>query len=363
MSYSIIIGLGFGDEGKGVTTSYLCKQSTDNIVVRFNGGHQAGHTVVHNGIRHVFSSWGSGTLQNVPTYWSHFCTFYPIAFKNERDELLKKIKRLPKFYIHPLAPVTTPYDVLENRHQAEESGHGSVGVGFGTTLKRQEDYYKLHVQDIFYESVLRQKLKAIRSYYGYHERLDESLGIEEFITTCKEVSEQIVLHDESVLELFSHVIFEGAQGVLLDQDFGFFPNVTRSNTTSKNAVKIIKKLKGTNWDTWYVTRTYQTRHGNGFMTNEDVSISLKNNEDETNVKHKFQGDFRIAPIDYELLKYALSCDKNSWTGGYSNEHLMITCADQHPNPFTIKDNCIKELNFKSFSDIIISESQEGPKNK
>ena len=71
MSHSIVIGLGFGDEGKGITTSYLCKKlEGTKIVVRFNGGHQAGHTVVFNGKRHIFSSWGSGTLQGIPTYWS-----------------------------------------------------------------------------------------------------------------------------------------------------------------------------------------------------------------------------------------------------------------------------------------------------
>lgn len=85
-----VIGLGFGDEGKGITTDYLCSKTKNPLVVRFCGGSQVGHTVVHNGIRHVFSSFGSGTLRGVPTYWSHKCALDPIGMLNELDVLKEK---------------------------------------------------------------------------------------------------------------------------------------------------------------------------------------------------------------------------------------------------------------------------------
>lgn len=137
----IVVGLGFGDEGKGLTTSFLCSQTKNPLVVRFNGGHQAGHTVVYKDQRHVFSNFGSGTLQGVPTYWSEFCTFYPVTFLKE-FELLSSVVD-PVIFINPLCPVTTPFDVEDNRVYEETHQHGSVGVGFGATLQRQQDHYKL----------------------------------------------------------------------------------------------------------------------------------------------------------------------------------------------------------------------------
>ena len=72
MICSAVIGLGFGDEGKGSVVSYLTKACDSTIVARFSGGHQVGHTVCTNNTRHVFSNFGSGTLNGTPTYWSKF---------------------------------------------------------------------------------------------------------------------------------------------------------------------------------------------------------------------------------------------------------------------------------------------------
>jgi len=84
----IVVGLGYGDEGKGLTTDFLCGQSKFPLVIRFNGGHQAGHTVVtKDGVRHVFSSFGAGTLRNAPTYWSRYCTFSPAYLLYELESL------------------------------------------------------------------------------------------------------------------------------------------------------------------------------------------------------------------------------------------------------------------------------------
>lgn len=311
----IIIGLGYGDEGKGLTTSFLCENTYHPLVVRFNGGHQAGHTVIYKDERHVFSNFGAGTLQNVPTYWSKNCTFYPYAFLNE---LALLDHHHPDIFVNPLCPVTTPFDVLFNQQRERIVANGSVGVGFGATIQRQEAFFKLHVQDLFYENVLFQKLKAIAKYYS-REHVDDEIGL--FLEDAKEVTKIIHLADDEILTQYNP-IFEGAQGILLDQDFGFFPNVTRSNTTSKNALEMYPSE-----EVYYVTRTYLTRHGNGYLPNEE-KLALVNNENETNQLHEYQGKFRTAELNMELLKYALICDRN-----YSNElkkNLVITCFDQYP---------------------------------
>lgn len=69
-------------------------------------------------------------------------------------------------YVHPLCPVTTPFDIAHNRTSEKIKKHGSVGMGFGATIQRQENLYQLFVQDLYFETVLIAKLNAIASYYN-----------------------------------------------------------------------------------------------------------------------------------------------------------------------------------------------------
>lgn len=334
----VILGSQYGDEGKGLTVSYLCNESKNPLVVRHSGGSQCGHTVVHKGHRHVFSNFGSATMQDVPTYWSEYCPLSPIGVLNEYNAL-KKIKGLePKLYVNPLSPVTTPYDRQFNCHSDKINQHGSCGLGIGATHQRQEDYYKLFVQDLFHERVLYQKLLSIKNYYAKKFSIEPrflndtlNIKIDDFLYVCKEVTKIITLDNGDILNSGYDLVFEGSQGILLDQDFGFFPNVTRSNTTSKNAIELMNKhsLWGDKErEIYYITRAYQTRHGNGFMTNEGLfgELKLKNNELETNVTNEWQGKFRTSVLDLDLLNYALQCDSNFCKGFKKN--LVITCVDQ-----------------------------------
>jgi adenylosuccinate synthase len=328
----IVIGLGFGDEGKGLVTSHLCEVSDNPMVVRFNGGHQAGHTVVREDKRHVFSTYGSGTLQGVPTYWSEYCTLYPVAVVNERralEEIWTGSSPIPKIRVHPLAPVTVIGDVHAGQNRENNYRHGSVGVGFGQTIERHERFYKIYARDLFFEDVLLSKLRLIYNNYYANSVIgtDAEAEISEFMSYVAECRDYIQIADHC--ELYGRdLIFEGAQGVMLDQDFGFFPHVTRSNTTSKNAFSIISDL-GLNdmmSDVYYVTRSYQTRHGNGPMTREG-DVTLKNNEMETNKMHDYQGSFRTGSIDPTLLRYAIECD--SHFSAHHLHNLVVTCLDQH----------------------------------
>ena len=327
----IVIGLGFGDEGKGLTTSYLCSITENPLVIRFNGGHQAGHTVVHNGNRHVFSNFGAGTLQGVPSFWNKDCTIFPRSIVNEHNTLGEFGDcPAPILYVHPLCPVTTPYDFHANQLEEDARGtnrHGSVGTGFGKTIQRQEDFYTLYAQDLFYPSIVKAKLSNIAKYYG-DIRLPSKETIANFMLDIEDCL-KIIRIDKSFRDLAMegfNFICEGAQGVLLDQDFGFFPNVTRSNTTSKNAMELLGLLKP---EIYYVTRAYGTRHGVGFMSKESSaeSLGLKNTENETNVSHKYQGDFRVGEIDTEMINYAIQSDSHFSRGGQKN--LVITCLDQY----------------------------------
>lgn len=334
---SVIIGLGFGDEGKGIVADYLCSQSPESLVVRFSGGHQAGHTVVSDDFRHVFSNFGSGTFRGIPTYWSKFCTVEPIGLLKELS-LLKERGLNPIIYIDERCPITTPYDIYNNQTEEEKNYHGSCGVGFGSTINREENFYSLTFLDLFYPDVFEAKLDAIYKFYS------GSLYTSSFVEACK-----ILVNCENIKRTFDlphyeNYIFEGSQGLLLDQHFGFFPHVTRSNTGCKNAVEV----RGhDNFDIFLVTRAYQTRHGNGFMTNEHTPHDIKENPNETNVTNKYQGCFRKSLLDLSLLEYVIN--KDEYIKQSNRKNLVITCLDHITNyRFTYKReiiDCYKENDF------------------
>jgi adenylosuccinate synthase len=358
---SIVIGALYGDEGKGSFVNYLCSQTIKPLVIRFNGGHQVGHTVVNNdGTKHVFSNFGSGTLQNTPTYWSEYCTVSPVGIQKE-GRILNELGIEPELYLNANAMVTTPFDILQNHKLEASNNHGSVGVGFGTTIQRNEDNYRLYVRDLQYSKIRDEKLKLIiNNYYNLpfnpacaYQNKETRKIYDNFIAACDDlIGRYEIINDLKSHGLYNHdMIFEGAQGIMLDKNYGFFPHVTRSNTTSKNALEIIKTIPlNVDINTYYITRAYQTRHGNGYMTNEGSDISyIKNNPKETNVEG-FQGEFRKSILDLDVLNYAISCDKYHNPDMFSKKKLVITCLDQVPENIPITVNGVKGVaNYEQIS--------------
>lgn len=345
MKASIILGLQFGDEGKGKTTDYVCSSAPKNsIVIRFSGGQQAGHHVQIGDLGHVHSSYGSGTLRGFSTYISEHCTFYPVSMWKERKALLCKMAlSTPQIILHPLAKMTTPADVAFNRTREMKLQHGSCGLGVGATMKRNDTTgYKLYAADLKNKAVLKQKLKNIKQYYI--NQLDENepgdliffgehyaLEMEGFWKSLEFLEDSISVQPYSFLRNFEHLIFEGSQGIMLDMDHGIFPNVTYANTTSKNAIEICKKLEVSfeEIECYYVTRSYQTRHGNGWMSDER-EIGVVNDDMEINRTNAWQGKFRIGEIDYDLINHALEVDKIYSEGFFTSKILAVTCLDQRP---------------------------------
>ena len=166
---SIVLGTVFGDEGKGAMVNFLAKDAKKPLIIRFNGGHQVGHqTVLEDGTRHVFSNFGSGTLQGAPTYWSRFCTVSPTGLMKE-GRILREMGLNPVVYFDANAMITTPFDILRNIDMDDQTKHGSVGVGFGQTIQRNEDKYHLYVRDLKYPEIRDTKLKnIINKYYRFN---------------------------------------------------------------------------------------------------------------------------------------------------------------------------------------------------
>jgi len=358
----IVVGSIWGDEGKGITTDFLCtKTPKPTVVVRFSGGQQAGHNVKINGISHVHSNFGSGTLRGLPSYFSHHCTIYPVTMYREAMELYDKVDSI-EFYVHPLVNVTTPADVAYNRLTSPLTNHGTCGIGVGATMKRNlETPHKIYGIDLLHLDSLKQKVESAYQYYRDMISLDypqlkrlKELFEEEssyFWRYVDKIEYNIQPYD--FLMRYENIIFEGSQGILLDMDHGIFPYVTFANTTSKNALEIARKLYIDDIEIYYVTRCYQTRHGVGWMSNES-EIKLINNEDEINKFNEWQKDFRVGEIDYDLLNYAYSIDKI-----YSPDipkNLVVTCLDQREN-FAFDYEKL-DMKFKRIYNSFSSESKD-----
>jgi len=319
MKTQAVIGAAFGDEGKGKVISTLAALSDNPLIIRYCGGQQAGHHVVlRNGLDHVCSNFGSGTLQGFDTYWSKYCTVDPVAVLNELD-VLKSKGISPFLYIDERCPITTPYDKAYNKETEKNNQHGSCGVGVGQTIQREEDHYSLRISDLRHPSVFKIKLELLtKSYYHY-----QGLEIDDFIQTCEELFEcpNVLLVDRIPdAKLYDNYIFEGSQGLLLDQEIGFFPHVTRANTGTKNILDM-----GFTPEIFLVTRVYQTRHGNGPMTNENWPSNNLPNPYEQNSDDGSQGKFRTSILDLDLLRYAIS--KDPYLYDHGNLSLVITCLD------------------------------------
>lgn len=350
MRAKVVIGANFGDEGKGLMTDYLSAKdgsSSNSLVIRFNGGAQAGHTVqLPDGNRHVFSHFASGSFAGAATYLSEYFIANPILFCNELNKI-KKLGISPLVYLHPDAVITTPYDMIINQvieDNRSNKRHGSCGVGIGETIERSLNTdYLITVKDLFDSTNLVEKLLAIKNTWC-SKRLQQCgikkidpqtqliLGsdilLSNFLADIDYMLSKIEVSSGEIVSNYSNIIFEGAQGLLLDQTYGWFPHVTRSHTGLRNVVKIAQDLNIHELDIYYMSRAYFTRHGNGPLPNENLWNHLEKFEDKTNVEHLYQGKLRFAPLDIDLLYYSISQDL-----GHLPKHikyttnLVLTCMD------------------------------------
>ena len=166
-SADIVVGLGYGDEGKGATVDALVAHRNAARVVRFNGGQQAAHNVIVNGRHHTFASYGSGTFAGVPTFVSKHCTIDPIAISAERRVLGPSFH--PMLYVHEDALVTTPFHVVHNLMDRRFIEHGTTGTGFGTTIEQNMERPELSIRasDLGDFDVLVDKMRNTMLHYAY----------------------------------------------------------------------------------------------------------------------------------------------------------------------------------------------------
>lgn len=334
----VVIGLGFGDEGKGMFTDYLVSKNEGSMVMRISGGHQVGHMVHTNGIRHVFSNFGSGTLRGAHTFWGAH-TVDPVGLVKEY-KVLKGLGVDPSITIPAGCPITTPFDKIANLQCSVTKKCGTVGVGFGKTIEREERFYSLLFIDLFYPIIFREKLRLIEQYYGiedadlveFYEAVKELKDI--FTVYCEEYASYTNDKEKFYSSIGNGAVYEGSQGLMLDPHIGFFPHVTRS--------EIVPSFSDPSMASNYylLTRAYTTRHGNGFMPNEHIThFPIKINPYEVNVDTGIQGKFRRTMLDVDTLEYAYRRFLRRKIVEENNTYnLVITCLDHlEEYKFTYKE--------------------------
>lgn len=342
----LVAGLGFGDEGKGSIVDWLTRTRKAHTVVRYNGGAQAAHNVMtDDGQHYVFAQFGSGTLAGARTHLSRYMLVNPISFMAEELELRKYVQSTYAFDLVTIergALVTTPYHVLANRYREGVRGdgrHGSCGMGVGETMSDSLDAPDdaIRIGDLEDLDELRRKLTLCQErkveemqrlcppegdaqmerMAALQDRYLLNQTLERFRYFAKQVRFVEPVFLDGVLNGDGTVIFEGAQGVLLDQDYGFHPYTTWTDTTFGNAHKLLQHFKDKPAKIG-VLRAYGTRHGPGPFPTEDPELVRP---DEHNGFGEWQRDFRVGHFDLVLGMYA-----SKVVGGVDS--LALTCLDR-----------------------------------
>ncbi|MBW4438928.1 MAG: adenylosuccinate synthetase [Pleurocapsa minor GSE-CHR-MK-17-07R] len=350
----LVTDLGYGDAGKGTLVDFLARQHGAHTVVRFNGGAQAAHNVVTpDGRWHTFSQFGAATfVPGVRSYFSRHTLIDPLALENEAAHLiaLGVTDCYARLSIDRDALVITPYQQAANRLKELARGanrHGSCGMGIGETaadaLAMPES--ALRMGDLADGAVARRKLAAIREAKRAQlgpiltelpdmpeARASLALFERDFsadlLADYRDITRRFRIADESdlaaLLRAPGPVLFEGAQGVLLDQDVGFPPYNTWSNTTFANALNLLGEAayQG-DVHRLGVLRTYFTRHGAGPFVTEAPELSPLLPERHNGLS-AWQGGFRVGWFDAVAARYAMQA-----CGGIDS--LALTHMDRLAN--------------------------------
>lgn len=325
--HTIVVDLGFGDAGKGGVVDHLCRRNDVHTVVRFNGGAQAAHNVVTpDGRHHTFAQFGSGTLvPGVRTHLSRFVQVDPLALVSEAAHLrsLGVPDPFARLTVDRRALLTTPYHAAANRVRETARGgarHGSCGVGIGETARYALDHPDdaPTVDDCTAPTRLLRLLTLLRTRLSSELQLTgdlpdgEPLGPppEDCATAFRAFAARTALTDDTHLPRLlrsAPLVFEGAQGALLDEWHGFHPYTTWSTTTFANAETLLAEAGAEPALRLGVLRSYTTRHGPGPLVTEDPTLADHAALAEPHNGHgRWQGAFRIGHFDAVAHRYALA---------------------------------------------------------
>lgn len=280
MANKVVIGAQWGDEGKAKITDLLAQDA--DLIIRYQGGCNAGHTVVANGKTFKFHLIPSGILYKGKTCLiGNGTVILPEYFEQEVEGLKNENIDLSGLKVSPLATITMPWHTEVDGYSednAQKSKIGTTKKGIGPTYTDKMARIALKIQDLYSKEALNEKLDVILPLKN--KQLEKVYGLktyskEEVLALCEKYAKifepYVCFEWQELLQKFKKegkkVLFEGAQGVMLDVDFGTYPFVTSSNpvgggasTGSGYGPKMIDEVIG-------VAKAYVTRVGEGpFVT-------------------------------------------------------------------------------------------------
>lgn len=317
MNNTVVIGAQWGDEGKAKITDLLAQKA--DLIIRYQGGCNAGHTVVTNGKTYKFHLIPSGILYDKAICFIGAGTvIHPESFKKEMEELKAEGVNFKNLKISPLASITMPYHIEIDGYCESTAGKGKIGTtkkGIGPTYTDKMARIGLKIQDLYSYEALSEKLDMILPIKN--KMLKNVYGLEEYTKDCimslcgtyAELFKPFVAFDwQDMLNRYKDktVLFEGAQGVMLDIDYGTYPFVTSSNpigggaaTGSGYGPSMIDDVVG-------VSKAYVTRVGEGPFVSELTDEIGKRIQD---IGHEFGVTTgrprRCGWFDSVIMKYAV----------------------------------------------------------
>ncbi|MCR9106629.1 MAG: adenylosuccinate synthase [Gammaproteobacteria bacterium] len=272
----VVLGTQWGDEGKGKIVDLLTDQAS--VVVRFQGGHNAGHTLVIEGHKTVLHLIPSGVLRDgVQCLIGNGVVLSPEALLKELAELEDKgVPVRERLKLSPACPLILPYHVALDQAREAKRGNekiGTTGRGIGPAYEDKVARRGLRLGDLQDEARFARKLREVMEYHNFalqHYYRVATLDVEEVLAGALAMGEELLpmmadvtslLHEYRKTE--AKILFEGAQGSLLDIDHGTYPYVTSSNTTAGGTAT------GSGFGPLYldyvlgITKAYTTRVGSG----------------------------------------------------------------------------------------------------
>jgi adenylosuccinate synthase len=364
----IVTDLSYGDAGKGTTVDYLARQVESAVVVRHCGGAQAAHNVVTaDGRHHTFSQFGSGSfVPGTRTHLSRFMLISPPRMMTEAAKLIElgETDIWRRLTIDEQAPVIMPWHMAATQLRELARGparHGSVGIGISEV---QRDILAgidvIRAGDLRRPEGIATRLKELQR-IKFYEMLRE-LNVPDspearqawaVLNNDDMAGDLIAAYRQwigkgprivpgsflrELADQHEALIFEGSQGVLLDEWFGFHPYTTWSTTTSENAETLLSEIDAKVPVTRFgVIRAYTTRHGPGPFVTEDQELATTIPELH-NQTGRWMGDFRYGHLDLVAHRYALEATRgidqlvvtgldrsDSWL--YSNEYEPPVAED------------------------------------
>lgn len=315
----VVLGTQWGDEGKGKIVDLLTDQA--EAVVRFQGGHNAGHTLVIDGEKTVLHLIPSGILRdNVPCLIGSGVVLSPTALLDEMAKLEEKgVPVRKRLRLSGGCPLILPYHIALDQAREQARGDakiGTTGRGIGPAYEDKVARRGLRLDDLMHPERFAEQLREVMEYHNFTltqyyktDEVDYQTVLDEVLAQAEELK-LMVADVTSILHQYCEegrgIMFEGAQGSLLDIDHGTYPFVTSSNTTAGGA------STGSGIGPLYldyvlgITKAYTTRVGSGPFPTElfdDIGQQLAVNGHE--VGATTGRDRRCGWLDLVALKYSI----------------------------------------------------------